>query len=122
MAIFVTEDDAQSGIDHVDAHRTVFLAAGPYCRKNYASHVNASFPSIWKTAFHFLQVPPLNLFDATAADLRDLFTTEPDFDPYTAVPSDPRLFDPATARAPLHPKPSIPMDGAQPLPSRDIRN
>ncbi|WP_180538351.1 bifunctional YncE family protein/alkaline phosphatase family protein [Nevskia soli] len=122
MAIFVTEDDAQSGIDHVDAHRTVFLAAGPYCRKNYASHVNASFPSIWKTAFHFLQVPPLNLFDATAADLRDLFTTEPDFDPYTAVPSDPRLFDPATARAPLHPKPSIPMDGAQPLPSRDIPN
>lgn len=111
MAVFVTEDDAQSGIDHVDAHRTVFIAAGPYCRKNYVSHVNASFPSIWKTAFHFLNAPRLNLFDAVGSDLRDVFTTEPDFGPYTAEAIDPRLFDPNRARAPLHPKPSIPMDG-----------
>jgi YVTN family beta-propeller protein len=111
MAVFITEDDAQSGVDHVDAHRTVLIGAGPYFRKNYASHVNASFPSILKTTFELLGLPSLNLFDASAADLFDMFTTEPDFTPYTALPPDTRLFDPAMAREPLNPKPSIPMDG-----------
>ena len=37
MAIFVTEDDAQSGVDHIDAHRTVLLGVGPHFRQNYVS-------------------------------------------------------------------------------------
>jgi hypothetical protein len=37
MAVLVTEDDAQGGVDHIDSHRTVFLAMGPYARKNYVS-------------------------------------------------------------------------------------
>ncbi len=110
MAIFVTEDDAQSGKDHVDAHRTVFLGISPYVKKNYVSHVNASFPSILKTVFALLGLPPLNLFDAAAADLTDLFTETPDFEPYSGLVTDKRLFDPAEAREPLHPKPSIQMD------------
>jgi hypothetical protein len=113
MAVFITEDDAQSGVDHVDAHRTVLLGVGPYFRKNYVSHVNASFPSILKTTFELLGLPSLNLFDASAADLSDMFTIDPDFTPYSALTSDPRLFDPDKAREPLDPKPSIPMDGAR---------
>jgi YVTN family beta-propeller protein len=110
MAVFITEDDAQGGRDHIDAHRTVFLGVGPYFKKNYVSHVNSSFPGMLKTVFRLLRIPPLNLFDATASDLSDCFTDTPDFAPYTAQPIDSRLFDPAKAREPLDPEPSPRMD------------
>ena len=41
MAVFVTEDDPQGGVDHIDAHRTVLLCAGPWAKPNYVSHANA---------------------------------------------------------------------------------
>jgi len=110
MAIFVTEDDAQGGRDHIDAHRTVFLGIGPYFKRNYVSHVNTSFPGMLKTIFRLLGLPPLNLFDAVASDLSDCFTNTPDFDGYEVLKEDPRIFDPATAREPLDPRPSIQMD------------
>jgi hypothetical protein len=98
MAIFVTEDSAQGWVDHVDSHRTLLLVTSPYARKNYVSHVNASFPGLLKTAFRLLGVPPLNLFDAAASDLGECFTDEPDFAAYQTVKIDPRLFDPAKVR------------------------
>ena len=98
MAVFVTEDDSQSGVDHVDSHRTVLLVAGPYARANYSSHTNTSFPGLLKTAFRLLHLPPLNLYDATSADLSDCFGAEPDTTPYTALAVDPALFDPAKAK------------------------
>ncbi|MBM3749127.1 MAG: bifunctional YncE family protein/alkaline phosphatase family protein, partial [Acidobacteria bacterium] len=110
MAIFITEDDAQGWVDHIDSHRTVFLLVSPYARKNYVSHVNASFPGMLKTVFRLLGLPPLNLFDAAASDLADCFSGEPDFTPYRALPVDPRLFDPAKAREPLDPQPSPRLD------------
>ncbi len=110
MTIFVTEDDAQGGVDHIDSHRTVLLAMGPYLKKNYVSRRNASFPGLLKTIFRLLDVPPLNLFDATATDLSDCFTDEPDFTPYQLLPVHQRLFDPEKAREPLDPRPSPRMD------------
>ena len=110
MAIFITEDDAQGWVDHIDSHRTLLLAVSPYARKNYVSHVNSSFPGLLKTIFRLLGLPPLNLFDATAADLADCFTDQPDFTPYQARAVDPRIFDPAQARDPLDPKPSPRLD------------
>ncbi len=110
MAIFVTEDDALGGIDHIDAHRTVLLAIGPYCRRNYASHTHASFPGLLKTVFRLLGLPPLNLFDAAASDLGDVFTNKPDFSGYEPLPEDSRLFDPATAKDPADPAPGPRMD------------
>jgi hypothetical protein len=110
MAVFVTEDDAQGGVDHIDAHRTVLLAAGPYCRRNYASHTNTSFPGLLKTIFRLLRIPPLNLFDASASDLSDVFTDQPDFAGYEVLPEDRRLFDPAAAKDPADPKPGPGMD------------
>jgi hypothetical protein len=98
MAVFVTEDDAQGGLDHVDAHRTVLLAAGPYVRRNYVSHTNSSFPGLLKTIFELLKMPPLNLMDATAAALHDVFATEPDFTPFEALTPDKRIFDAERAR------------------------
>ncbi|MBK5290880.1 MAG: hypothetical protein JJE04_04185 [Acidobacteriia bacterium] len=110
MAIFVTEDDAQGGVDHIDSHRTIFMVASPYARKNHVSHVNTSFPSLLKTVFRLLRLPPLNLYDATAADLADCFTTSPDLTPYKVLPTDKEIFDPALAREPLDPQPSPRMD------------
>ena len=110
MAVFVTEDDAQGGVDHVDSHRSVLLVASPYVRKNYVSKTNASFPALLKTVFRLLNMPPLNLFDATASDLSDCFTDIPDFTPYTLKSIRPELFDPAKARDPLDPKPGARMD------------
>lgn len=110
MAVFVTEDDAQGGRDHIDSHRTVLLAAGPYIKRNYVSHVHSNFPGLLKTIFRALGLPPLNLYDAAASDLSDCFTASPEFTPYKALPTDSRLFDPAQARDPLDPKPSPRMD------------
>lgn len=98
MAVLITEDDAQGGRDHIDAHRTLFLAAGPYVKRGYVSRVNAGFPGLLKTVFRLLGVPPLNLFDAAASDLSDVFTDQPDFAAYKLEPVDARLFDPAKAR------------------------
>ncbi len=110
MVVFVTEDDAQSGVDHVDAHRTVLLAAGPYVKRGYVAHQNSSFPGLLKTVFRILHLPPLNLYDATATDLSECFTSEPDFPPYTLLPVDQQIFDPAKAREPLDPRPGPKMD------------
>lgn len=110
MVVFVTEDDAQGGVDHIDAHRTVLLVLGPYARRNYVSHVNTSFPGLLKTIFRLLGMPPLNLFDAAASDLSDCFTEQPDFAGYKTLPVDSRIFKPAEARDPLDPKPGPAMD------------
>ncbi len=97
MAIFVTEADTHGGVDHVDAHRTVLLCAGPWAKPGYVSHRNVSFPGLLKTVFRLLQLPPLNLFDAAAADLADCFAKSPDTARYQALPEDIRIFDPSRA-------------------------
>ena len=94
MAIFVTEDDAQDGTDHVDAHRSALLVISPYSRRG-VWHVHASMESILKTFDLLLGLPALNQYDAAATDLSDSFTDQPDFTPYDALPSDTRIFDPA---------------------------
>ena len=108
MAVFVTEDDAQGGLDHIDSHRTVLLAAGPYVKRNYLSHTNSSFPGLLKTIFELLHMPPLNLMDASAAGLYDLFTNEPDFTPYDPLVPDLRVFD--SSKVKLGKAPPVKMD------------
>lgn len=101
MAIVITEDDAQNGIDHVDAHRSILMVISPYAKRNHISKVHYSFGSIFKTFWNVLGLPYLNQYDAAASDLADFFTDTPDFTPYSAVPSDPRIFDPKKALTPL---------------------
>jgi hypothetical protein len=85
--IFVTEDDTQNGLDHVDGHRTIFLAISPWAKREYISKTHTSLASIFKTVYLILGLPPLNQYDAAATDLRDMFTATPDFAPYTHVPT-----------------------------------
>ena len=101
MAIFVTEDDAQSGQDHVDAHRSLLMVISPYSRCG-VSHVHESMLSILKTFDLIFGIPPINQYDAAASSLADSFTDKPDFTPYTPVPEDSRIFDPAKARDPYY--------------------
>lgn len=103
MAIFITEDDAQSGIDHVDAHRSVLIVVSPWVKQGYVSHRQSSIASIMKTMYLLLGVPSLNLYDAAANDLADMFSTEPDFTPYRCLPVDARLFDPEKVKDPSDP-------------------
>jgi YVTN family beta-propeller protein len=97
-AIFVYEDDAQSGVDHVDAHRSPLLVISPYVKRGYVGHGSISMASVQKTIYELLGIGPLNLEDALSADLSDMFTMVPDLEPYQQVPSDIRIFDPQRAR------------------------
>ncbi len=101
MAIIITEDDAQNGVDHVDAHRSILMVISPYAKKNYVGKVHYSFGSIFKTFWNIFGLPYLNQYDAGATDLSDLFTGIPDYTPYNALPADKRIFDPAKALSPL---------------------
>jgi YVTN family beta-propeller protein len=104
MMIVVTEDDAQGGVDHIDAHRSLLLIISPYTKKNYVTHTHTSFGSIFKTFWNVLGIPYLNQYDAGASDLSEAFTDKPDFTPYKALAIDSRLFDPQKALDPLDEK------------------
>ncbi len=104
MAIVVTEDDAQDGNDHVDAHRSILMVISPWAKRNHVSHTHTSFGSIFKTFWNVLGTPYLNQYDAAATDLSDLFTDKPDFSPYRAFPVDTRLLDPQKLLTPFDEK------------------
>ncbi len=97
MLVVVTEDDPQGGVDHVDAHRSILMMAGPYVKKGYVSHRHANFGSVLKTMYAILGVPPVNQFDASASILDDFFTGTPDLSPYEWEQTDDRIFDPKKA-------------------------
>ena len=100
MAIFIIEDDPQGGVDHVDAHRSLMMLISPYVKRGYIGHSHYSFGSLFKTFWHILGIPYLNQYDATAAEMSDLFTNEPDYTPYNAIAADKRIFDPQKALDP----------------------
>jgi DNA-binding beta-propeller fold protein YncE len=95
MLVIVTEDDPQGGVDHIDAHRSVLMMAGPYVKKNYTSNTHANFGSILKVIYNVLGVKYVNQYDVTASLLQDFFTDKPDLSPYQLVFPDQRVFDPA---------------------------
>lgn len=97
MAVIVVEDDPQGGVDHVDAHRSILMMAGPWIKQGYVSHTHANFGAVLKTMYRIMDLPPVNQFDAAANVLSDFFTTTPDFTPYDALAVDPRVFDPKVA-------------------------
>jgi hypothetical protein len=104
MAIFITEDDPQGGVDHVDAHRSVMMVISPYTKKDYVGKQHYSFGSIFKTFWRILGIPSLNQYDEGATSMHDLFTNTPDFTPYNAIPIQQELFDPHKALTPIDEK------------------
>lgn len=104
MAIFVTQDDSGGDDDHIDRHRSFVLAISPYAKKGYVSRDHTSIMSIIKSIYLLFGIGPNNLFDALATDLSDMFTNTPDFTPYKAVMTDPRVFKPEETFDPSDPK------------------
>jgi YVTN family beta-propeller protein len=72
-AIFVTWDDAQSTLDHIHPHRTPLLVISPYAKPGYLGTRHYSTASVVKTEELLLGLPPNNLGDLFATDLRDMF-------------------------------------------------
>jgi hypothetical protein len=93
MAIFVVEDDAQNGVDHVDGHRTVALAISPFVRRASTDSTFYAQQSMVKTIELMLGLPTLSLFDLIATDMRASFTATADNRPYTAVQPKQSLFE-----------------------------
>jgi YVTN family beta-propeller protein len=83
-AIFVIEDDAQDGPDHVDAHRSPALVISAYNRPGVLIHEFHNTVSLIRTIEILLGIEPMNLLDAMAVPI-DIFQEEPDLRPYTAI-------------------------------------
>jgi hypothetical protein len=73
------------------------MMAGPYVKRGYVSRTHANFGSILKTIYNILGVDYVNQYDVTASLLQDFFTAVPDYNPYSFVFPDKRVFDPQKA-------------------------
>jgi hypothetical protein len=83
--IFVTEDDPQAGLDHVDGHRTVGLVISPYTKRKEVVSTYYSQINMVRTIEDILGIPPMNRLDLMAESMVDCFTTDPDYTPFKAV-------------------------------------
>ncbi|PHN01015.1 hypothetical protein CRP01_39100 [Flavilitoribacter nigricans DSM 23189 = NBRC 102662] len=81
-AIFIVEDDAQNGPDHVDAHRSVLMVASPYTRRNAVVSSMYSTASVLRTIELILGLPPMSQYDAAATPLYACFQQNADLTPY----------------------------------------
>jgi YVTN family beta-propeller protein len=86
-AIFVLEDDAQDGPDHVDAHRSPAYVISPYIKHATVDHTMYSTTAILRTMELILGLPPMSQYDAAATPLFNSFTSTPDNTAYNAVPA-----------------------------------
>jgi len=86
-AIFVIEDDAQNGPDHVDAHRTEALVISPYTRHGAVDSTLYSTTSMLRTMELILGLQPMTQFDAAATPMFNSFQPVAEASPYNAVPA-----------------------------------
>jgi YVTN family beta-propeller protein len=84
-AIFVIEDDAQNGSDHVDAHRTVALVISPYTKHGAVDSSFYSTSSLLRSMELILGLKPMSQFDAAARPMYQSFQTKADLRPYQHV-------------------------------------
>jgi YVTN family beta-propeller protein len=91
--IFIAEDDAQNGPDHVDAHRTTAYLAGGYVKRNFVDHTMYSSSSMLRTIELILGLPPMSQYDAAATPMWRSFSKTPDNKPFKSFPSNINLND-----------------------------
>lgn len=87
--IFVIEDDAQNGVDHVDGHRTIGFVISPYTKRQTVDSRYYTQINMVRTMEQILGLPPMNQMDLAVDPLsmKSLFTRKPDFTPFEAVPN-----------------------------------
>ena len=87
-AIFVIEDDSQDGADHVDAHRMPAAVFSPYAKAGAVIHTRYDMLSFIRSIELILGMRPLNLLDAAATPMYDVFSSKPvNSAPYSALPA-----------------------------------
>ena len=84
-AIFIIEDDAQDGPDHVDAHRTAGLVISPYIRREKVDSTLYTTSSMLRTMELLLGLPPMSQYDAAATPMYTSFGTNPDLTPFNRL-------------------------------------
>ena len=84
--IIVTEDDPLDGSDHIDSHRTPLVMISPWIKRGYVSHQHLDIASLHKLFAHIFGKPYPNYQIAGAALPLDMFTSTPDYTPYTYTP------------------------------------
>ena len=91
--VFILEDDAQNGPDHVDAHRSPAYIAGPFVKRNFVDHTAYTTSGILRTIELILGIPPMSQYDAAALPLWKCFAATPNYDPFKALPANINLND-----------------------------
>ena len=87
-AIFIEEDDAQDGVDHVDGHRQPVMVVGPYVHQDgRVDHTIYTAANINRTIEQILGMKPLTQFDLVATPMTAAFTDTPNLAPYDYVPN-----------------------------------
>jgi len=84
--VFILEDDAQNGPDHVDAHRSPAYVAGGYVKRNFVDHSMYTTSSMIHTIEMILGMPPMTQYDAAAPTMWRCFNNTPDATPFTLLP------------------------------------
>ena len=100
-AIFILEDDAQNGPDHVDAHRSTAYLISPYVKRRYIDHTMYSTASVLRTIELILGLPPMSQYDAAATPMWRCFTNQPDFTPFNYVSANVNLNERNPSNTPL---------------------
>jgi DNA-binding beta-propeller fold protein YncE len=85
--VFILEDDAQNGPDHVDAHRSTVYVAGGFVKKNFVDHTMYSTSSVLHTIELILHLPPMSQYDASATLMFNCFDTESNHSAYQFIPN-----------------------------------
>jgi len=85
--VFILEDDAQNGPDHVDAHRSPVYLAGGLVKRKFIDHTPYTTSSVLRTIELILGLPPMSQYDAAATPMWKCFTTEVNNTPFIALPS-----------------------------------
>ena len=101
MAIFVIEDDAQNGPDHVDAHRTAGLVLSPYCKRGFVDSTFYTTASMVRTMELILGLPPLTQYDAGATPMFNCFQTAALAEPFNPLPARVNLLAKNTLKSPF---------------------
>jgi hypothetical protein len=84
-AIFILEDDAQNGPDHVDAHRSIALAVSPFSHRRIVDSTMYSTSGVLRTMELILGLPPMSQYDASATPLYNAFQAAADKAPFARL-------------------------------------
>ncbi|MFZ4619529.1 MAG: bifunctional YncE family protein/alkaline phosphatase family protein [Bacteroidota bacterium] len=85
--VFILEDDAQNGPDHVDAHRSPVYVAGGMVKRKFVDHTPYSTSSVLRTIELILGLPPMSQYDAAATPMWRCFTPQVNSTPFTSLRS-----------------------------------